>query len=225
MRIFSNRQIIILLFIIISLLIVLRRKKSEGMQDSIAEDGTITPGYGITSKNGQHRLEFGVSGGLKIVSMPDSNGEIKTEWVYDPGEKFVTQPKLKFDSGNLSILDDKDKTSWSNEFKSDDSGFKLIMDDDGILKIRNKMNVIVWQFPKPETKIKEGMAKVSDYYVTFKSDYDANIKNKRDDLNRKVDTLKNLPDQSKRQRDASTMRFILWVTLASSMAFFLLYGS
>ena len=43
--------------------------------------------------------------------------------------------------------------------------------------------------------------------------------------NGKVDTLKRLPDQSNLQRDASTMRFILWVTLASSMAFFLLFGS
>jgi hypothetical protein len=192
------------------------------MQDSIAEDGAILPGYGITSKNDQHRLEFGVNGGLKIVSMPEPDGKITTKWLYNPGKKFVSEPKMKFDEGNLSILNEKDDTKWSNRLKFGGSGCKLIMDDDGILKVRNKSNVIVWQYPSP---IKEGMAKVSDYYVTFKSDYDANIKNKRDDLNGKVDTLKRLPEQSKLQRDASTMRFILFVTLASSMAFFLLFGS
>ena len=224
MRIFSNEQLIILLFVIMSLLIVLRRNKSEGMQDSIAEDGSILPGDGITSKNGQHRFEFGVNGGLKIVSMPESDGKVDTKWLYNPGTKFVVNPKMKFNEGNLSILNDKDETQWSNELKFGGAGCKLIMDDDGILKVRNKSNVVIWQFPKPSIK-KEGMAKVSDYYVTFKSDYDANIKTKRDDLNRKVDSLKRLPDQSNLQRDASTMRFILWVTLASSMAFFLLFGS
>lgn len=222
MRIFSNQQLIILLFVIMSLLIVLRRNKSEGMQDSIAEDGAIFPGYGITSKNGQHRLEFGINGGLKIVSMPEPDGKITTKWLYNPGKKIVSEPKMKFNEGNLSILNEKDDVKWSNGLKFGGSGCKLIMDDDGILKVRNKSNVIVWKYP---STIKEGMAKVSDYYVTFKSDYDANIKNKRDDLNAKVDDLKRLPEQSKLQRDASTMRFILFVTLASSMAFFLLFGS
>lgn len=205
-----------------SLLIVLRGKKFEGM---IADNVSIMPGDGITSKNGQHRLEFGINGGLKIVSMPDSNGEVETKWLYDTGTKSVEDPKMKFEEGNLSILNGKDETKWSNGLKFGGAGCKLIMDDDGILKVRNTSNVVIWQFPKPEIKIKEGMASTSDYYVTFKSDYDAKIKNKRSDLNQKVDALKSLPEKSKLQRDASTMQFILWTTLAASMAFFLLFGS
>lgn len=221
MRIFSNQQIIILLFIVMSILIVIRRNESEGMQNYIDETTGILPGDGITSNNGQSRLDFGIDGGLKIVRILDTEGKIETKWIYNPEDNKMNNPIFQFENGKLSILNDNYDVKWTNNVKNGGAGCKLIMDDDGVLKIRNKLDVIIWQYPG----IGEGFTSVSGSYIDFEADYYNRIKNPRKELNEKVERLQSLPRQSNLQKNAYTMRYILWATLALSMFLYLLFGS
>lgn len=197
-----------------SLFVVIHRKKSEGYKNYIEDDGAIERGDGITSKNGKHRLEFGQNGSLKIVSL----GKSTEKFLYRPDKKKkLKDPIMKFVDGRLSIHEGEGtKEIWSNKIKAGGAGCKLTMEDDGTLTVRN--SEVIWSSNK-----KEGFNALDT--AGFPGDYDTRIKMKRDELNTNTEKLKSLPDQSNLKKDASTLQFILWATLASSLAFFLLFGS
>ena len=210
-----------------SLFVVIHRKKSEGYKNYIEDDGAIEPGHGITSKNRKHRLEFGQNGSLKIVSLGKSTekflyrpGKSTEKFLYRPGKKKkLKDPIMKFVDGRLSIHEGEGtKEIWSNKIKAGGAGCKLTMEDDGTLTVRN--SEVIWSSNK-----KEGFEFNVSGAAGFPGDYDTNIKMKRDELNTNAEKLKSLPDQSNLKKDASTLQFILWATLASSLAFFLLFGS
>ncbi len=205
-----------------SLFVVIHRKKSEGYKNYIEDDGTIERGEGITSKNGKHRVEFEENGTLKIVSL-EKDGKTKEKILYEPDKKKkLKDPKTKFIDGRLSIHEGEGtKELWNNKIKAGGAGSKLTMEDDGTLTVRNSK--VIWSFPK--MKMEEGFNfNVSDD-TNFPSHYNTYIEQPRKELNETADTLKSLPDQSNLRKDASTLQFILWATLASSLAFFLLFGS
>jgi len=210
MRKISNSQLILLLFIVISTVIVIHRKKFEGMQNYLDETSDISPGDGITSNNGQSRLEFGIDGSLKIVRILDTNGKIDTQMIYNAADNKINGPIFKFEEGKLSVLNRNYDVKWTNDIEDGGADCKLIMDDDGVLKIRNKLDVIIWQYPKTM----EGF-----------DDYNSKITVPRKELNEKVEQLASLPSQSNLQKNAYAMRYILWVTLGCSMLFYLLFGS
>ena len=159
MRVFSNSQLIILVFLLLSITIILKSKTSgEGFtNDTMQEGDTLKPGYGLTSKNGKYRLDFGLDGTLKIIQVAtdETNAiamdtdSIKVTTLWDSGlTSTKTVTVLDFREGNLSVLDDTGNVRWDTKTKgAGGAGSKLVMGDDGVLTIYAADDTVIWSTP------------------------------------------------------------------------------
>ena len=237
MRVFSNQQIIILIFLLLSITIILKGKSNEGFTtDTMQEGDTLKPGYGLTSKNGKYRLDFGLDGTLKIiqVSTDETNtiamdtDSIKVTTSWDSG---VTSTKtvtvLDFREGNLSVLDDAGNVRWDTKTKgAGGSGSKLVMGDNGVLTIYAADDTVIWSTPiKENIPVKEGLMNVNLTDAEFAPRYKTDMTDKRALLQKKTDELVQLNNNTNKiGMDRAIFVNILATVAASSMIYYSLVG-
>jgi len=197
------------------------------------EGDTLKPGYGLMSKNGKHRLDFGLDGTLKIiqVSTDETNAiamdtdSIKVTTSWDSG---VTSTKtvtvLDFREGNLSVLDDAGNVRWDTKTKgAGGAGSKLVIGDDGVLTIYAADETVIWSTPTTKKKIpvKEGLMNVNLTDSEFAPKYQTDITDKRTLLQKKTDELVQLNSNSNKiGMERAIFINILATVLASSMIYY-----
>ena len=237
MRVFSNGQLIILVFLLLSITIILKSKTSEGFtNDTMQEGDTLKPGFGLISKNGKYRLDFGLDGTLKIIQVAtdETNAivmgtdSIKVTTLWDSG---VTPTKtgsvLDFREGNLSVLDDAGNVRWETNTKgAGGAGSKSVIGDDGVLTIYAADDTVIWSTPITEKiPVKEGLMNVNLTDAEFAPRYQADITDKRALLQKKTDELVQLNSQSNKMgMDRAIFLNILATVAASSMIYYAVVG-
>jgi hypothetical protein len=233
MRGFAVKHIIVLAAIVLIVFGIvntstLRRKEGFEPNDTMQEDDTLKRGEGITSANGLYKLAFGVDGSLKIVKLNIKRGadaSLKIIRKFDVDTK-KTDTILRFQLGNLAIVDtsNDDKVIW--ETKTSGKGGKLWMRDNGDLVIKNDKDVTVWTSDRKKMMAMkmEGFTTVNINTDTIDTSFNS-IRNDADELKSGLAELDRLGNPntnvSKLQMDTTVYISILWTTMASAMIYLL----
>jgi len=224
MRVFSNYQLILLIFVFMSTILVSKSVNYDTM-DTLYEYQTINPGYGLTSKSGKYKLDYGADGTFNILRLAtdrDGNmafdrktGMMKTENVYSPlrPNPGNAGPMTLVD-GKLTVFNKKGEEVWGPAGADDEGGnSKLVILDTGLLALYNSAGTIVGSWPDGGP---------AEGYVN----YQQNIADKRDELQKQTNELLRIQstktNENKSKMDWSILVNILWTVIASTLLYYLI---
>ncbi len=206
------------------MLIVSKSVQYENM-DTLVDLQSLKPGYGLVSQNGKYKLDYGLDGTLEIIGLEtDKNGDIvmdkktntvKTKRIWDSRLKRVSNPEgaLTLENGKFTVYDHKGDERIKPKGQEDESGkSKLVMQNNGLLALYNKVGDIVWSVPK---RAPEGF--------DVNTDYDTKITQERNKLEEKTRNLVRLQSsENNSQMKWNILTNILWSVIALSLFYYLL---
>ena len=231
MRVFSNYQLILLIFIFMSTILVSKSINYDNM-DTLYDFQSLQPGFGLVSKSGKNKMDYGKDGTLNIIRLKtdrDGNMQIDrrtgmpiTENVWgqgqNPGGALAPNPggagPLTLANGILSIYNSSGENLvkqhwWGQTPRDEDGGSKLVMLDTGLLVLFNSAGG--WAANWPE------------YPAEGYENYTQDIANKRDELQKQTSELLRLKsNENKPKMDWSILVNILWTVIATSMLYYLI---
>lgn len=230
MRVFSNYQLILLIFILMSTLVLSKSVRYDTM-DTLVDLQSLKPGFGLTSKNGKYKMDYGTDGTLNIIGIvTDNNGNfvfdkktglVKTEVIWGSRIKrtSATEGALTLEDGVLNVYDHKgDERTKSKGSEDERGGSKLVMQDNGLLVIYNSDGKVTWSAPSKAPE--EGFTIDGSFDDT---DYSEKIRAERDVLQDKTRELIHMKSKESTDRMNWTILVnILWTVIASSLLYYLL---
>lgn len=223
MRVFSNYQLILLIFLFMTT-IVLSKSVNHDNMDTLYDSQSLKPGYGLTSKSGKYRMDYGIDGTFNILRIvtnqngdvvTDRKGNVKTENVWASRERRVRNAEGPFilEDGIIKIFNNKGDERWEQGKDDEAGGSKLVMQDNGLLVLYNSAGNKVWSAPSRAPE--EGY-----------ENYETDIEDKRDELQKHTSELIRLQsseaNENKSKMDWSILVNILWTVIASSLIYYLL---
>ncbi|MFY7728011.1 MAG: hypothetical protein ACOVRN_00690 [Flavobacterium sp.] len=202
--------------------------------DTLVDLQSLKPGYGLISKNGKYKMDYGTDGTLNIIGIvTDENGNVvidkktgmvKTKRIWESRIKRTSniEGALTLENGVLNVYDHKgDERTKSKGEEDEDGGSKLVMQDNGLLTLYNSAGKVTWSAPKRSPE--EGFTVDGTFTET---DYINKIKLKRDNLQDKTRELLRMTspeaNENKSRMDWSILVNISWTVIAFTLLYYLI---
>jgi hypothetical protein len=187
---------------------------------------SLKPGYGLTSNNGQYKLEYGSDGTLNVIGIvTDKNGNlvkdkktntVKTENIWKSKIKGASQiegeGQLIIENGLLNVYNSKGESRFGPKgIKDENGGSKLVMEDNGSLVLYDSEGQPTWSSEEGFTG------------KFTRDEYTNDITNQRINLQEKTRDLHRLAtDETDEKMNRNVLINILLTIIASGLFYFLI---